>query len=134
MGFVKELDHIGIAVEDLDSSVELFTSLFDVEVEREEIVEGQKVRLATMKIGSTHLELLESTDPEGPIGKFIQKRGQGLHHITLRVDNIDSALKDLKEKGVELIDEEPRTGEGGSKIAFIHPKSTGSVLIELVER
>ncbi|MGB4254951.1 MAG: methylmalonyl-CoA epimerase, partial [Rectinema sp.] len=92
------------------------------------------VKTAFMPIGDTEIELLESTDPEGPIGKFIAARGQGVHHMAFRVENIDKALSELKAKGVRLIDEEPRYGAGGARIAFIHPKATGGVLVELCER
>ncbi len=87
-----------------------------------------------MPIGDTEIELLESTDPEGPIGKFIATKGQGVHHLAFRVENIDKVLSELKAKGVRLIDEEPRYGAGGARIAFIHPKATGGVLVELCER
>ncbi|HPG97177.1 MAG TPA: methylmalonyl-CoA epimerase, partial [Rectinema sp.] len=94
----------------------------------------QKVKTAFMPIGDTEIELLESTDPEGPIGKFIATKGQGVHHLAFRVENIDKVLSELKAKGVRLIDEEPRYGAGGARIAFIHPKATGGVLVELCER
>ncbi|MCE5256011.1 MAG: methylmalonyl-CoA epimerase, partial [Spirochaetaceae bacterium] len=94
----------------------------------------QKVRTAFLPVGGTEIELLESTDPEGPIGKFIAARGQGIQHLAFRVENIDEALAELKAKGVRLIDEQPRYGAGDARIAFLHPKSTGGVLIELCER
>ncbi len=94
----------------------------------------QKVRTSFFPVGDTEVELLESTDPEGPIGKFIANKGQGVHHLAFRVDDIDAALAELKAKGVRLIDEKPRYGAGGARIAFIHPKATGGVLIEISER
>jgi methylmalonyl-CoA/ethylmalonyl-CoA epimerase len=90
--------------------------------------------VAFLPVGDTEIELLESTDPEGPIAKFIEKRGQGMQHIALRVDDIDEALERMRQKGVRLIDEKPRYGAGGARIAFLHPKSTGGVLVELCER
>lgn len=97
-------------------------------------MEEQKVRTAFLPIGGTEVELLESTDPEGPIGKFIAAKGAGMQHIAYRVDDIEAALAELKAKGVRLIDEKPRYGAGGARIAFLHPKATGGVLVELCER
>jgi methylmalonyl-CoA/ethylmalonyl-CoA epimerase len=97
-------------------------------------VAEQKVRTSFFPVGDSEVELLESTDPEGPIGKFIANKGQGVHHLAFRVDDIDAALAELKAKGVRLIDEKPRYGAGGARIAFIHPKATGGVLIEISER
>jgi methylmalonyl-CoA/ethylmalonyl-CoA epimerase len=105
-----------------------------LELHGTEVVEEQKVRVAFLPVGDTEIELLESTDPEGPIAKFIEKRGQGMQHIALRVDDIDEALERMRQKGVRLIDEKPRYGAGGARIAFLHPKSTGGVLVELCER
>ncbi|MCB1150952.1 methylmalonyl-CoA epimerase, partial [bacterium] len=100
----------------------------------EELVADQHVRVVKLNVGGSDLELLESTDPEGPIGKYVAKRGAGIHHLTLRVDDLEAALAELEEKGVRLIDRKPRIGAGGAKIAFLHPKSTGGILIELCER
>jgi len=130
---IKNLDHIGIAVKDLDETFEQLKKLFEFDVKGWEKIEEQKVRLVKLKVGSSHIELLETTDKDGPIGRFIEKKGEGLHHITLEVDDIDEALTEMEEKGVELIDRVPRIGEAGSKIAFLHPRSTGRILIELVE-
>ena len=99
-----------------------------------EVVEEQKVRVAFMPVGDTEIELLESTDPEGPIAKFIEKRGEGIQHIAFRVDDIEEALEQMRQRGVRLIDEKPRYGAGGARIAFLHPKATGGVLVELCER
>jgi methylmalonyl-CoA/ethylmalonyl-CoA epimerase len=99
-----------------------------------EVVEEQKVRTAFLPIGDTEIELLESTDPDGPIGRYIEKRGEGVQHIAYRVENIEEAIKEMMDKGVRMIDETPRYGAGGAKIAFCHPKSTKGVLIELCQR
>ena len=141
-----KLDHVGIAVEDLDAALELYAGILGLKVEGMEFVEGQKVRTAFLVLGAgeagvlgeagwgTELELLESTDPEGPIGKFIASKGPGVQHLAFRVDDIEAALAELKAAGVRLIDEKPRDGAGGARIAFLHPKATGGVLVELCER
>jgi methylmalonyl-CoA/ethylmalonyl-CoA epimerase len=128
------VDHIGIAVADLEEALKLYTETFGLELQGTEVVEEQKVKVAFLPIGDTEIELLESTDPEGPIAKFIEKRGQGIQHIALRVDDIDAALDKMRAEGIRLIDEKPRYGAGGARIAFLHPKATGGVLIELCER
>jgi methylmalonyl-CoA/ethylmalonyl-CoA epimerase len=128
------LDHVGIAVENLDEALELYTKLLGLELKGTEVVEAQKVRTAFLPIGGTEVELLESTDPEGPIGKFIASRGAGVQHLAFRVDDIEASLAELKAAGVRLIDEVPRYGAGGARIAFLHPKSTKGVLVELCER
>lgn len=129
-----KIDHIGIAVKDLEEAKKIYTELLGLEVHGEEIVEEQKVKVVFIPVGDSEVELLESTDPEGPIAKFIEKNGEGIQHIAFRVDDIEKALEELKQKGVRLIDEKPRYGAGGAKIAFIHPKATKGVLIELCER
>ncbi|HNP92886.1 MAG TPA: methylmalonyl-CoA epimerase [Rectinema sp.] len=129
-----KIDHIGIAVEKIDTALSVWSATLGLPLNGIEEVLDQKVKTAFMPIGDTEIELLESTDPEGPIGKFIAARGQGVHHMAFRVENIDKALSELKAKGVRLIDEEPRYGAGGARIAFIHPKATGGVLVELCER
>jgi len=129
-----KIDHIGIAVKDLEEAKKIYTDLLGLEVHGEEIVEEQKVKVVFIPVGDSEVELLESTDPEGPIAKFIEKNGEGIQHIAFRVDDIEKALEELKQKGVRLIDEKPRYGAGGAKIAFIHPKATKGVLIELCER
>ncbi|MCD6419279.1 MAG: methylmalonyl-CoA epimerase [Synergistetes bacterium] len=131
---VKKIDHIGIAVESIQEALKFYEEMLGIKCTGIEEVASQKVKMAFLPIGESELELLESTDPEGPIGKFIAKRGQGLHHIALRVDNLEDALNELKEKGVRLIDEKPRPGAGGAKIAFVHPKSSNGILLELCER
>ncbi|MFP4158818.1 MAG: methylmalonyl-CoA epimerase [Desulfobacterales bacterium] len=131
---VLHIDHIGVAVNSNQESKAFWSDILGLPFEGEETVEQQKVKTAFFPVDKSEVELLESTDPEGPVSKFIEKKGQGVHHIALRVDDIDSALAELKEKGIKLIDETPRIGAGGAKIAFIHPKASGGVLVELCER
>lgn len=129
-----KLDHVGIAVESLDDALELYSGLLGLELAGIETVAEQKVRTASLSVGDSSVELLESTDPEGPIGKFIAAKGPGIQHLAFRVEDIDSALAELKAAGVRLIDEKARYGAGGARIAFLHPKSTRGVLVELCER
>jgi methylmalonyl-CoA epimerase len=129
-----KLDHIGIAVEKIDAALPVWEGILSLPLHGIEEVADQKVKTAFMPIGESEIELLESTDPEGPIGKFLAAKGQGVHHLAFRVANIEEALAELKAKGVRLIDETPRYGAGGARIAFIHPKATGGVLVELCER
>ena len=127
------LDHLGLAVMSLAEAKRFYEDL-GLSCSGEESVEEQKVRAAFMPLGGTRLELLESTDPQGPIGKFLEKRGPGLHHVCIEVPDVQEALGSLEAKGYALIDRSPRTGAGGHKVAFVHPKSTGGVLIELTEK
>ena len=127
------LDHLGIAVEDLTAARRFFEDLLGLPVVAEEEVAEQRVRVVKLDAGGTHLELLESTDPEGPVGKYLAKRGPGIHHLTLRVRDLDSVLRHLEARGVQLIDRVPRTGAGGMRIAFLHPRSTAGILVELCE-
>jgi len=129
-----KLDHVGIAVENLDASLAVYEGILGMKLHGTEEVVEQKVRTAFLPLGETEIELLESTDPEGPIGKFIAAKGQGVQHLAFRVEDLDKALEELKAKGVRLIDEKPRYGAGGARIAFIHPKATNGVLVELCER
>jgi len=129
---IKKINHIGIAVNSIEDALKLYTDALGLKVEDIEIVEAQKVRTAIIPVGESKIELLESTDPEGVIAKYIEKRGEGLHHLALEVSDIQQALDTLREKGVQLIDETPRSGVKGTRIAFLHPKET-KVLIELVE-
>lgn len=131
---ILKLDHIGIAVEKIDAALPVWEGILSLPLHGVEEVADQKVRTAFMPIGESEIELLESTDSEGPIGKFLAAKGQGVHHLAFRVANIEAALAELKAKGVRLIDETPRYGAGGARIAFIHPKATGGVLVELCER
>lgn len=131
---IEKIDHIGIAVRSIEKTSELLSNILGLKVAGEENVEEQKVKVAFLPLGDSELELLESTSPEGPIARFIEKKGEGIQHIAFRVDNIEKALEKLKKGGVRLIDEKPRYGAGGAKIAFLHPKSTNGILIELCER
>ncbi|MDR1159322.1 MAG: methylmalonyl-CoA epimerase [Syntrophomonadaceae bacterium] len=128
------VDHIGIAVKNIADSAKLYTDLLGLKLTGTEEVTEQKVRTAFIPAGESEVELLESTSPDGPVGKFIEKNGEGIQHIALRVENIEQALAELKAAGIKLIDEKPRYGAGGAKIAFIHPKSTNGVLLELCQR
>jgi len=130
---VTRLDHIGIAVKSIAESLKVYEAMGLKSVGVEEVAE-QKVRVAFLPIGEAEIELLESTAPDGPVAKYIEKNGEGIQHIALRVDNLEAALAEMKAKGVRLIDEKPRYGAGGAKIAFVHPRSTGGVLLELSER
>ena len=129
---ITRIDHIGIAVKSIEDALKLYTDALGLEVKGIEIVEAQKVRTAIIPVGESKIELLESTDPEGVIARYIEKRGEGLHHLALAVSDIEQALDDLQSKEVPLIDEKPRGGVEDSRIAFLHPKAAG-VLIELVE-
>ncbi|SMP70277.1 methylmalonyl-CoA epimerase [Anoxynatronum buryatiense] len=129
-----KVDHIGIAVSNLDETLKFYEEVLGMTCTGKEEVADQKVRVAFLPVGDSEVELLESTDPEGPIAKYIDKKGEGIQHIAFRVDNIDEAIASMKEKGIRMIDETPRYGAGGAKIAFCHPKSTGGVLVELSER
>ncbi|HRU40751.1 MAG TPA: methylmalonyl-CoA epimerase [Candidatus Diapherotrites archaeon] len=131
---VRKIDHIGIAVSNLDEAVKLYKDVLGLELHGTEVVPEQKVKVAFLPVGDTEVELLESTSADGPIAKFIETKGQGIQHIAFRVDDIEAALEEMRAKGMRLIDEKPRYGAGGAKIAFLHPKSTGGVLIELCER
>lgn len=133
---VSRVDHIGIAVTNLDDTVKFYEEVLNIKCEGTEVVEEQKVRVAFFPVGDTELEFLESTEPDGPIARFIEKNGGrgGIQHVALRVDNIEQAIAEMKEKGYQMIDETPRYGAGGAKIAFVHPKATGGILLELSER
>jgi methylmalonyl-CoA epimerase len=131
---VTKLDHIGIAVKNMDEALAFYRDTLGISPASEEIIEEQKVKVAFLPLGDTELELLESTSPDGPVAKFIEKRGEGIQHIALRVENIEEALKELKEKDFRLIDQQPRYGAGNARIAFLHPKATGGILLEISER
>ncbi|UCD83974.1 MAG: methylmalonyl-CoA epimerase [Deltaproteobacteria bacterium] len=128
------VDHIGVAVKSIEDAKRIYQDFLGLKVAEVEEVPDQKVKVAFIPVGESEVELLESTSPDGPVAKFIESRGEGVQHIAFRVDNIESALQELKDKGVRLIDQTPRKGAGGAKIAFIHPKETGGVLIEISER
>jgi methylmalonyl-CoA epimerase len=127
----KKISHIGIAVSNMNDAIKLYSEILGLKVTGLETIEEQKVKSAMIPIGESRIELMESTDPEGPIGKFIAKRGEGIHHISLEVDDIDKMLAKLSKSGIELIDKKPRVGADGNKIAFVHPKSMRGVLLEL---
>lgn len=130
---ILKVDHIGIAVKSLAESSKLYELLGIKSTGTEEVAE-QKVKVAFFPVGDSEVELLESTTPDGPIARYIEKNGEGIQHIALRVDDLEKALAELKAKGVRLIDEKPRYGAGGARIAFVHPKSTGGILLELSEK
>ena len=127
------IDHVGIAVSDLDRAIALYEGTFGMPLVHRETVEEQGVEAVLLDVGDGHIELLSPLGPETVVGKFVEKRGDGLHHVAYRVDDIDAALANLKKVGIELIDSEARIGIRGSRVAFLHPKSTGGVLTELVE-
>jgi methylmalonyl-CoA/ethylmalonyl-CoA epimerase len=129
----SHIEHIGIAVRDLEASIGFYEKVFGLKCYNIEEVPDQKVRTAFFLVGDTKIELLESTDPEGPIGKFIEKRGEGIHHIAFAVKEIRNCLKHAEDQGVVLIDKSPRKGAEKLDIAFFHPKSTSGVLIEVCE-
>ena len=130
---ISHIEHIGIAVKSLDEAIPFYENVFGLKCYNVEEVKEQKVKTAFFMVGQTKIELLESTDPEGPIGKFIEKKGEGVHHIAYAVDKIEDQLKGAEENGVKLIDQAPRKGAEGLDIAFLHPKSTFGVLTELCE-
>jgi len=130
---LSHIEHIGIAVKDLQASINYYEEVLGLKCYAIEEVKDQKVKTAFFELGGTKIELLESTDPEGPIGKYIEKRGEGVHHLAFAVEGIENALATLKEKGVQLVDQQPRRGAEGLDIAFLHPRSTGGVLTELCE-
>ncbi len=127
------IEHIGIAVKSLDEAIPFYEKMLGTKCYAIEEVTDQKVKTAFLRIGQTKIELLESTDPEGPVGKHIEKRGEGIHHIAYAVEDIESHLKDAEESGIRLIDLQPRKGAEGLDIAFLHPKSTFGVLTEFCE-
>jgi len=129
---IEKIDHIGIAVSNLEDAIKLYSEALGLKIKEIEIVEEQKARVAIIPVGESTIELLESTASDGPIAKHIEKRGEGIHHLALRVNNVGDALEILKEKGILLVDKEPRKGSRNTKMAFLHPKGP-KALIELVE-
>jgi methylmalonyl-CoA/ethylmalonyl-CoA epimerase len=127
------IDHVGVAVEDLDEAISLYEGTLEMQLAHRETVESQGVEAVLLDVGDGHVELLRPLAPDTAVGKFLQKRGPGLHHVAYAVSDIDAALASLSEAGVELIDSEARVGIRGSRVAFLHPRSTGSVLTEIVE-
>lgn len=131
---LDKIDHVGIAVRDLEAALKVYRDCLGLTMTGVEEVAEQKVKVAFLPVGESKVELLQSTDPDGPVAKFIESRGEGVQHIAFRVKNLEEKLAALKAQGVRLIDEKPRYGAGGARIAFLHPKSTGGVLVELCER
>lgn len=129
----SHIEHIGIAVSNLESAIIFYEKILGQPCYNIEIISDQKVRTAFFKVGETKIELLESTDPEGPIGRFIEKKGEGIHHIAFSVERLEEKLEEADSMGIKLIDAKPRKGAEGFDIAFLHPKSTSGVLIELCE-
>ncbi|MEA1885589.1 MAG: methylmalonyl-CoA epimerase [Bacteroidota bacterium] len=127
------IEHIGIAVKSLEEAISFYENILGLKCYNIEEVADQKVRTAFLKVGQTKIELLESTDPEGPVGKFIEKKGEGIHHLALAVSGLEEKLREAESKGVRLIDTKPRKGAEGLDIAFLHPRSTFGVLTELCE-
>jgi methylmalonyl-CoA/ethylmalonyl-CoA epimerase len=127
------IDHVGVAVSDLDAAIGLYEGAFGMPVAHRETVESQGVEAVLLDVGDGHVELLRPLGPDTPVGKFVERNGEGLHHVAYAVDDIDAALERLKERGIELIDSEPRVGIRDSRVAFVHPKATGRVLTEIVE-
>ncbi|MCP3176084.1 MAG: methylmalonyl-CoA epimerase [Desulfuromonadales bacterium] len=129
----KKINHIGIAVKSLESALPLYRDVMGMAFEGTEEVAEQKVRVAFLAVGESRIELLEPTSEDSPVAKFLEKNGEGVHHLAYQVDNLDAVLADLAAQGVRLIDEKPRRGAHGTRIAFLHPKATGGVLTELCE-
>lgn len=127
------IDHIGVAVEDIDAAIELYRDSFGMELAHRETVESQGVEAVLLDVGDGHVELLAPLGPDTPVGKYMAKNGAGLHHVAYAVDDIDAALQKIAAAGVQLIDSEPRVGIRDSRVAFLHPRSTGGVLTEIVE-
>lgn len=128
---ITHIEHIGIAVKNLEESIKYYEDVLGFKCYAIEEVADQKVKTAFFMVGQTKIELLESTDPEGPIGKFIEKKGEGIHHLAFATDNLAESLKEVESKGIQLIDKQPRKGAEGLNIGFLHPKFTGGVLTEL---
>lgn len=131
---IKKVDHIGIAVSSLDKALPFYTDTLQLPFLGIEEVENQMVKVAFLKAGETKLELLEPTSPESPVAKFIEKRGEGLHHVALGVDSIQDRINEMKEKGIRMLQDAPKAGAGGAQVAFMHPKSTGGILYEFCEK
>jgi methylmalonyl-CoA epimerase len=127
------IDHIGVAVEDIDAAIELYRDSFGMELAHRETVESQGVEAVLLDVGEGHVELLAPLGPDTPVGKFLAKNGAGLHHVAYAVDDIDAALEKISAAGLRLIDSQPRVGIRDSRVAFLHPRSTGGVLTEIVE-
>lgn len=131
---ITGLDHIGIAVSNLDEALEVYEKILGLKVKKVKVIEEQKIKAALLLAGKVKIELMEPTDEEGPVARFIRKKGEGVHHIAFTVTNLEDFLKMIKEKGIVLVDEKPRIGAEEYKMAFLHPKSTKNVLVELCEK
>jgi methylmalonyl-CoA/ethylmalonyl-CoA epimerase len=131
---VRKIDHIGIAVKSIEESLKFYENVLGLKAAGTEVVAEQKVKVAFLPTGDSEVELLEATSEDSPVAKFIEKNGEGIQHIAYRVDNVEAAIEEMKAQGMRMIDEKPRYGAGGAKIAFCHPKSTGGVLVELCQR
>ncbi|MFY9943658.1 MAG: methylmalonyl-CoA epimerase [Desulfobacterales bacterium] len=131
---ILKIDHLGIAVTSIEEGQRFWQEVLGLNFEGTETVAEQKVTTAFFPVGESEVELLMSTAPDGPVAKYIEKKGPGIQHVAFRVENIEAALEELKAKGIQLIDQTPRKGAGGAKIAFLHPKATNGVLVELCER
>jgi methylmalonyl-CoA epimerase len=129
----SRIDHIGVAVREIEPALELYRDSFELELAHREVVEEQGVEAVLMDVGENHVELLAPLGPETPVGRFLARQGPGLHHVAYQVPDIDATLAALKQAGLALIDEQPRTGIRGSRVAFVHPRATGGVLTEIVE-
>ena len=127
------IDHVGVAVEDLDQAIALHEQAYGLEMVHREVVEEQGVEAVLLHVGESHVELLRPLQPDTAVGRFLATRGPGLHHVAYRVDDIESALDALRDRGLQLIDETPRVGIRDSRVAFVHPRSTGGVLTEIVQ-
>ena len=130
---LEKIYHLGYAVEDIEAATRFYKEHFGVRVGEPEEVEEQGIVATMFEVGESMIELVQPTRPDSPVGKFLEKRGEGFHHVAFKVDDLEAALRDLKENGVELIDEEPRIGAGGTRMAFLHPRGAHGVLTELVE-
>jgi methylmalonyl-CoA/ethylmalonyl-CoA epimerase len=131
---VKKIDHIGIAVHSIEKALPFYTDVLNLTLLGIEEVDSEKVKVAFLKIGESKFELLEPTSSESAIAMFLEKRGEGIHHVALAVDSIEDRIKEIKEKGIRMINETPKQGAGGAMVAFMHPKSTGGVLVEYCEK
>ena len=131
---VKKVDHIGVAVRSLEKALPFYTEILKLPLLGIEEVESEKVKVAFLQAGNAKIELLEPTSSESPIAQFIEKRGEGIHHIALGVDSIEARMTEIKEQGIRMIQDVPKVGAGGALVAFMHPKSTGGILYELCER
>lgn len=131
---VKKVDHIGVAVRSLEKALPFYMEILHLPLLGIEEVESEKVKVAFLQVGEAKIELLEPTSADSPIAKFIEKRGEGIHHVALGIDSIEARMKEMKEQGIVMIQDQPKIGAGGALVAFMHPKSTGGILYELCER